>query len=156
MADDKKPEVPGGGLYFVTAGLMAAVLWAWYLLERFTNLRVVREGGTAQTEPVHIAVAFIATPILLIGALVLWRRAVGIAENGVPAEAVIRSIGGEVQGYRDVSFDYEFEGRSYSKKMSVVGIVVEKLAPGQTLRIVVDRRSPDRVAVSNVQRPPAD
>ena len=147
MADAAKPEKPSSFIYFLGAGVIVVLGWAWFLIEHFTDWRIVRTGQEARPESLPILVPLIGTPVALIVALILWRRAVGIVENGVPVDATITSIGGEVQGYREVNFDYVFEGTSYSKKMSMVGILVEKLAPGAPLPIVVDKRNPKRVAV---------
>ena len=147
MGEESKVERPGATLYFLGAAVMTGLIWAWFLIEHFTNWRITRFGSQPQEDPLHIAFPLIVTPVVLIGALVLWRRAVGLAENGVPVNATIRSIGGEVQGYRDVVFDYTFEGASYSTKKSVIGITVAKLQAGEELPIIVDKRNPKRVMV---------
>ena len=147
MAETEKPEVPGAGMYFIGAAVVVVLIWTWFLLEHFTNLRIVRWGQEASAEGMPVALPLVATPLALIIAAVLWRRAVGIAVNGMPASARVKSVGGEVQGYREVEFDYTFEGVSYSKKMSVIGVTAEKLKPGDALPIIVDKRNPKRVMV---------
>lgn len=144
---ETKPERPSSFIYFGGAGFVIALLWVWFLIEHFTDWRIVRTGQEGRPESLPVLVPLIATPIAFVAALVLWRRAVGIVENGVPVSAVIKSIGGEVQGYREVVFDYEFDGASHSQKKSVIGITVEKLGPGSPLPIIVDKRNPKRVMV---------
>lgn len=137
----------GAALYFASAAILIAILWGWFLLEQVTGLRLVRAGGTAQAEPVHVAFPLIGTPVVLLVAFVLWRRAAGIAAHGVEMDAAVRSVGGAVQGMRHVVLAYEFEGRSFEKKVSVVCAVSDKLSEGDTLRVLVDRRKPKRMMV---------
>jgi hypothetical protein len=147
MAEAEKPRIPGAGMYFIGAGVAVLLIWGWFLLEHFTNLRIVRSGQEAGAASLPVAFPLVVTPLAFIIATILWRRAVGIVENGVPASATVKSVGGEFQGYREVSFDYTFEGASYSKKMSVIGVTAEKLNPGDALPIIVDKRNPKRVVV---------
>jgi hypothetical protein len=134
----------GAGFYFSGAAIMAAILWGWFLLERFTSLRLVGSSGIAHEEPVHILFPTIGTAVCLLGALFLWRRAAGMAANGVPVGATVTAVGGEFQGMRDVSFSYVFEGTELAGKISVPAVSVKDLEPGGEFRIIVDKRNPKR------------
>ncbi|MCX7804944.1 MAG: hypothetical protein N3A38_07105 [Planctomycetota bacterium] len=148
MIEPGKPRPPGPAVYFLTAAAISVLMWGWFLLEHFTDLRIVRLGQEARRESVPIAVPIATVPLAFIGATILWRRAVGIAENCVPVIATVKSVGGEVQGFRDVTFGYTFEGVEYSKKMSVVGAIAEKFEPGSPVEIIVDRRKPSRIMLN--------
>lgn len=147
MDEGEEKRKVGSFLYFTGAGLFIAVMWGWFLLEQFTSLRVVGASGMAHADPVHILFPVIATPLALVGALILWRRAAGIVANGVPLEATVTAVGGEVQDMRDVSLEYEFEGKQYQNKMSVSSVVANDLSEGGKLGVIVDKRNPARVVL---------
>ncbi len=143
---DEKRKV-GAGLYFIGAGAVIAAMWGWFLLEQFTDFRVTNASGTVDSEPIHILFPAIATPLALVVALFLWRRAAGIVANGVPLEALVTAVGREIQSMRDVSLEYEFEGKGYQKKMSVSSAVADDLSEGDKLAVTVDKRNPARVVL---------
>ena len=146
MPDEKSTQA-NAAIYFLGAGVTIALLWAWFALEHLTDLRVVGASGTVHDEPIHVLLPSIGTPLALLGALFLWRRAAGIAANGVPVSATVKKVGGACQSMRDVEFSYTFEGREYSKKASVVTAISDELSPGDPLDVIVDKRNPKRVMV---------
>lgn len=148
MSDEARPARPSGAIYSVGAGILILVLWGWFLLERFTPLRLVRPGQEASAEGIPLLVPLIATPIVLIVAFALWRRAVGIAENGVPLQATVLSTGAALQGMRNVVLEYSLEGVRYERKTSVPCAIADKLSAGSTVDVVVDKRNPKRMLLA--------
>jgi hypothetical protein len=133
--------------FFFGAAIAVAVMWGWYALEHFTNLRITGLFGTANEDAMPIYVALATTAIAPIVAAVFWRRAVGIVKNGVPGLGTVLSVGVKVQDLRDVEFEFEFEGVTYTNKTSMYVETADKLQPGDEIEIIIDKRKPTRVLV---------
>ncbi len=137
------------GLPYLSYAAGAALgMWGWFSLEHFTNYRI-SHGGEAKAEPIHIAFPLIASVLAPIIALVMWRRAIGIAKHGVPVTATVRSISSVVKQMRNVSFEYEFQGVKYSKRKSIDCTCSDELTLGGEMEIIVDQRNPKRILLKN-------
>lgn len=124
--------------FFFAAGAVVAIMWGWYAFEHFTE-------NSKDALPIFFPLA--VTVLAPIAATAFWRRAVGIAKNGVPGMATVLSVGGKIKGLRDVEFEFEFDGATYTNKTSIYDEISDKLRPGDEIVIVIDKRKPTRVLV---------
>lgn len=147
MAEGQAKHTVKGTMYLLGAAAPVAVLWGWYLLEHYTSWRITHIGETAQEEPIPIWLALIGTPVCLIAALVLWKRATGIAENGIEVEAEVVSVGATIQYQRTVKVKYVVDGVEYIRKASVTMVISDKLKAGDKLALIVDKSNPKRMLV---------
>lgn len=145
--DEKKTHEVKFVSYVIIAAFIVITAWGWYLLEQLTQWRITTLLGTAYEEPLPILVPLVISVLVPISAVIFWKRAVGIACNGVFEKATVLAIGGEVQSMRNVKFEYVFGGNKYSKKMSISSAIADQLDLGGTLNIIVDKRKPTRVLV---------
>jgi hypothetical protein len=133
-----------------------ATLWAWWLLENYTHLRLVRGFSEARKEAISYLYPSIATPLVFFGSLLWWRRFAGIAENGLLVNATIENFGAKGSGLQDVTLSYVVEGRTYKIKKSFSDVDVCDRNLGDVIRIVYDMRNPKRVIIHKEQRTSRD
>lgn len=134
-------------IYWGGAALFVVLMWAWFFLEQFTNLRITRIWESAREHPIPLLVPILASIAGVVLALFFWHRAVGLVKNGVEVSATIKDLGVALNGMRNVSYEYEFQGAKYSKKESMSCVLVDNLKPGDPLPILVDPRNPKRMIV---------
>ena len=147
MNERKFQEVKGSH-YLIIASAIVIGMWGCYFLEQNTSLRLKNILGKAQEEPMEIIFPIITSVIAPVIFLVLWRRAVGIVENGVLTTATVLSVGSKVQSMRDVVFQYVFDSETYETKLSVTSAISDELEPDAKIEILVDKRKPSRILVN--------
>ncbi len=144
------PPVRGIGYVLVPLGCIA-MIWAWYLIENFTDWRITRSARrevlAVDARPLPIAFPLIGAPLIIVGGYLFWRRAKVIVSRGAWVTATITKFGMGIKGLQDVTLEYNFGDKRYRVQESVDDKVVEHKEIGDTIRIVVDQKKPTRFQV---------
>lgn len=135
--------------YLLHVFAIAIVVWGWWVLEQFTDIRFDRRDVNAEPDPITILLPLIGTGVAILIALIWWIRDYTVVKNGVVVEARIESFGLAFQGRETVVLVYKVGDRGYRKKISLVRCDSKKLRVGDTIRIVAHRREPKNVYVLN-------
>jgi len=139
-----KPQIY---IYSCAFGILA--LWGWWLFENQTDYRLHRGFSAPRAEPISHWVPTIGSPLALITAYIMWRRAVGIAENGILVDARIEKYGGGSDGMRDVTLSYVVAGKDYKVKKTFSESDFAGLQVGDSIQIVADQRHPKRIMLNS-------
>jgi hypothetical protein len=147
MSDERSTYRINPLLYLAPAGAIVLVMWGWFLLEHFTDVRLVPTGAQGHRAPVSLAFTLIVSLAVPIVAFIMYRRAAAILLNALPVTAVVKALGAPGRRMQDIVLSYTFEGRQYTRKLSISTLSAEGLSPGSEVRILVDRRNPKTVLV---------
>ena len=85
-----------------------------------------------------IAVTLIAPPI----SYLFYRKAIAVAKRGVFVDGVVLEIGRKFHGMRDVTFTYEFNGKSFKRRKSFEADDIKYLKIGGPIDLLIDSRRP--------------
>ncbi|MCC7422213.1 MAG: DUF3592 domain-containing protein [Planctomycetaceae bacterium] len=142
MSDERRKQFLWGML---GALIVSVCLWGWYALENFVGYSIDGKRLDPDESPISILFPVIGTPLAFVGYGVwAWRQA-AFLKSSVVVPGRVTSIGRvEMHGMRDIGYEYDYEGETFSTKVSMADPLVERFSPGDAVQVRVDPAKPSR------------
>jgi hypothetical protein len=129
----------------VGAVCCAALFWLWYAAENYLGYNFKGRKLHPSATRLSIWVPVALTPATIVGFYVWYRREIAFLSRSTRVTGKVVEIGSlELEGLRDVTYSYRFQGQSFQKSRSVAASLLTDLAPGAKVELLVDQRHPNR------------
>lgn len=134
----------------ILPGIILLTTWILWLFSQFFGFDLIRfvkgrkEARDAISPQFYLVFAAAATVICAIWVWLNYLKQRHLIRHGILLEGTLTKIGIAASSMRNCSYEYEFNGRTYTQHLSLLEATAQEIGVGGRLSILVDPGRPQR------------
>lgn len=124
----------------LTAALLSGVFWMCLVFDSLA----AEEGHQWENFKTYMIIPVVATAVVFLGAFLIWRHMHDVRKHGELADATVTRFGKKVLNGTEIYLTVPYNGRDYTEMRIVNAEYAMTLELGSVVKVVVDRRRPER------------